>query len=158
MSGNQAQRSKYRERALSWIGSLGAGTLDLDNIIANCSDGEFKYRILPRPLEPAALNSKAAYKEFLAPLAHSLYETKTIVHEVVEQAGPNPKIVIHASSDAKSETGARYTNQYMFLLHFRDEADGAVKISSITEFVDSHYTLGFFAAEKERKEKQVAQV
>lgn len=86
--------------------------------------------------------------------------------EVVEQPG---KVVLHvssslelsvvglsldvmrqASSTAISITGAPYANEYMFIIHFRETQDGACRIASVKEFVDSRFTTEFFAAERKR--------
>lgn len=54
-----------------------------------------------------------------------------------------------ASSRAVSATSHTYTNEYMLVLHVND----ASKITAVKEFVDSHYALAFFPAERERIRK-----
>lgn len=85
-----------------------------------------------------------------------------IYHEVIEAPG---KIIVHVcdsdschlldvtrgsqgSNDGVSKSGRPYTNEYNFIFTVA-ESGGKWKITHIKEFVDSKYSLAFFAQERE---------
>ncbi|KAJ3762443.1 hypothetical protein F5880DRAFT_1505950 [Lentinula raphanica] len=112
-------------------------------------DDNLEHRILPQSLGRPVLN-KNQYREYVQGLLHYIRDYKLSIHEVIESN--DDSITMHASSAGMSVSGARFTDEYIFILHFTssDTTEELPKITSVKEFVDSKVTAEFFQEERRR--------
>ncbi|EJD41618.1 hypothetical protein AURDEDRAFT_169277 [Auricularia subglabra TFB-10046 SS5] len=108
---------------------------------------DYTHYILPDSLGMPVNTSKEAYLANLT-LTLGMFTAFTVTtKEIVEETG---KIAFHATSTGTSATGASYANEYILIVQFREDESGTPKISCVKEFVDSQFSVAFFAAERER--------
>ncbi|KAF8891849.1 hypothetical protein BD779DRAFT_1513480 [Infundibulicybe gibba] len=108
------------------------------------------HQILPRSLGRQTLNYKE-YSEYLQGFMMPLMKSFTAtLHEVVE-AADGQSLTVHTSSVGESFSGTPYANEYMLMMHVAPVMDGSsetLKIVAMKEFVDSAFSMTYFANER----------
>ncbi|TFK65000.1 hypothetical protein BDN72DRAFT_846132 [Pluteus cervinus] len=138
--------SPQRQAVLDWL--EGFNKWDADAIAAPMSDESFEHQLLPTSLNRPR-RSKQEFVDYIRnDVVFLLRDFKVTVDEIIEEPG---KVVVQASSTAQSTTGFPYYNEFMIIFHLQLSAvDGVPRITLIKEFVDSAFTVNFFAEEKVR--------
>ncbi|KAH9485738.1 hypothetical protein JR316_0002653 [Psilocybe cubensis] len=123
-------------------------------------DDALEHRILPQSLGRPVLN-KRQYGEYLRALRPFFKTYQVTIHEVIEA---DNKMTAHASSNGVSVSGVPYANEHVLVIHYAPVSESAgpdalPKMRLVKEYVDSSFSLTFFAQErakaKERQERLV---
>ncbi|KAI0069739.1 hypothetical protein K474DRAFT_1670714 [Panus rudis PR-1116 ss-1] len=93
------------------------------NALAELIAPEFECRIAPNSVKkPVA--KRDAWLEFIEGIRTRLFTTLKVsihqlhFHEIIEGQG---SVILHGSSDGVSVTGQPYKNEYIFILHLKDD-------------------------------------
>jgi ketosteroid isomerase-like protein len=102
-----------------------------------------------KPRSVGGLRSLQEHETYLAEVMPDFSEFAITPHLVVYEELPGGAGVVFATctSRAQHRTNGVYGQDYVFTFHFRPHS---LRVSKVTEFVDSHYTARFFANKGKR--------
>jgi len=130
-----------------------------EEALSKTLDETLEHRILPKSLMRPVLTKDLYLSGYIHNIAEMFKAPDSdkrrsklhrIIHEAIEM---EDTIVIHASANGTSVTGASYEQEYMYVLRFIASTTGDPKerkINSVKEFCDSYASKGFFPAERKR--------
>ncbi|KAF9047699.1 hypothetical protein BJ165DRAFT_1315924, partial [Panaeolus papilionaceus] len=127
---------------------------DFDDIM-DCFDETLEHRILPQSLGRPVLNKKQ-YAQYFRAIFPIFKSWRATIHEVLESGNA---ISVHVSSKGESVNGTPYIQEYALLIHYAPQTDPNVlpKMTMVKEYVDSAFSIKFFAEERAKMEKLKAE-
>ncbi|KAI0081029.1 hypothetical protein K474DRAFT_1657217 [Panus rudis PR-1116 ss-1] len=132
---------------LTWLSAITQGDMKtLDEVL----DDNFVCTVLPLTIG-VPVRKKQEWIKFIDGGFKKYYDFTFKVLQIVEG---ERHIVAHVTSDAKTITGGRYNNTYIFFWELTKPTQEGErpKLVVLKEFMDSLYATGFFASERERAE------
>jgi ketosteroid isomerase-like protein len=117
-------------------GSGKYGKASFDKAFALVSD-DFEIEVLPDTVNMPKMKL-ARYRKWLEPMVGDLFEDFTM--KVLETTAQDNRVVVEATSSAKTKDGRPYGMEYRISFKFNDQG----KITHVKEYVDSLFTARFY--------------
>ncbi|MCP4749829.1 MAG: hypothetical protein GY866_02960 [Proteobacteria bacterium] len=132
---------RNRQAAISYLQHIAAGTGSqgkpaFDKAFALVSE-DFEIEVMPRSLKMPKMTLKP-YRAWLEPMVEDLFVSFEAT--VVNATAQDNRVVIEATSSAKTADGRDYGQQYFIAFEF----DESGKIALVKEYTDSLYSSRFY--------------
>jgi ketosteroid isomerase-like protein len=122
-------------------GSGQQGKPAFDQAFALVSD-DFTIKVMPDAMKMPELRL-ARYRRWLEPMVDQLFDTFEM--KVIETTAQDNRVVVEATSSARTKDGRPYGQHYFIAFTFNDRG----QIAHVKEFVDSHYSVRFYGLPQE---------
>lgn len=134
-------RTQYPHRWIQYLqhivdGSGRVGKPAFDQAFALVSD-DFTIQVMPGSMKMPELGLDR-YRRWLEPMVDALFDTFEM--NVVFTTAQDNRVVVEATSSARTKDGRSYGQQYFIALTFNDQG----QITHVKEFVDSLYSSRFY--------------
>ena len=145
--GNPSQEERNTKTAIEYLqhlvdGSGRYGKESFDKAFALVSE-DFEIEVLPSTVNMPKLKLPR-YRKWLEPMVADLFTDFTM--QVLETTAQDNRVVIEATSSAKTKDGRPYGMEYRISFKFNDQG----KITLVKEYVDSLFTAGFYGLIQEK--------
>jgi ketosteroid isomerase-like protein len=145
--GNPSQEERNTKTAIEYLqhivdGSGRYGKESFDRAFALVSE-DFEIEVLPSSVKMPKLKL-SRYRKWLEPMVADLFTDFTM--EVLETTAQDNRVVIEASSSAKTKDGRPYGMEYRISFKFNDQG----QITLVREYVDSLFTARFYGLIQEK--------
>jgi ketosteroid isomerase-like protein len=143
---NLSQEERNTRTAVQYLqhivdGSGRQGKPAFDQAFALVSE-DFTIQVMPGSMKMPELHLDR-YRRWLEPMVDQLFDTFEM--KVIATTAQDNRVVVEATSSARTKDGRPYGQQYFISFIFNDRG----QITHVKEFVDSHYSLGFYGLPQE---------
>lgn len=144
---NLSQRERNTKTAIEYLqhivdGSGRYGRESFDKAFALVSE-DFEIEVLPTSVNMPKMKLPR-YRKWLEPMVAGLFTDFTM--KVLETTAQDNRVVIEATSSAKTKDGRPYGMEYRISFKFNDQG----KITLVKEYVDSLFTARFYGLIQEK--------
>jgi len=141
MNENMSKEERNTKTAIQYLqhivdGSGRYGKESFDKAFALVSD-DFEIEVLPSTLKMPKLHLPK-YRKWLEPMVAELFTDFSM--KVLETTAQDDRVVIEATSSAKTKDGRPYGMEYRISFRFNDEG----QITHVKEYVDSLFAAKFY--------------
>ena len=138
--------SRNTQTALSYLKYIAAGSgkegrAAFDKAFSLVSE-DFEIEVMPSSLKMSRMKLKP-YRAWLEPMVNDMFVT--FEANIINTTAQDNRVVIEATSRAKTKDGRDYGQQYFLAFEFNESG----KIRQVKEFTDSLYSSKFYT-KKER--------
>ncbi|KAK5627305.1 hypothetical protein RRF57_003020 [Xylaria bambusicola] len=144
---SQTAQSRRRQTALAVIDTY--NKWDLEAMLAIRTE-DCVHQVIPQSLGRQPLNN-AEYRTYFATWIPLFKDFTVTINDLVEDEKEN-KVAMWAQSKAMTDIGP-YTNEYVVILHMNEAGD---KVTKFVEFVDSQFSVTFFAKLREHQAQKAS--
>lgn len=144
---NLSQQERNTKTAIEYLqhivdGSGRYGRESFDKAFALVSE-DFEIEVLPTSVNMPKMKLPR-YRKWLEPMVAGLFTDFTM--KILETTAQDNRVVIEASSSAKTKDGRPYGMEYRISFKFNDQG----KITLVKEYVDSLFTARFYGLIQEK--------